>query len=306
MAGTYISVISTLQAGRVGIREYVKLQSSETEKQFPDLVNEIKTTQEFERFRQMTEFGYAQPTNEGGMVAMDGKQLLYSADFTPINRTLGFALTKQAKFTDQYGVLASYAKDIAQAFIDTKELVVANLFNNGFSASYSGIDGAPLFSTAHPYRNISPAWSNRGDITGSDVSFGPIGLQQMLTALRKQRTSRGKPGRYAGKMLLVVPPDLEWPARTLMASSMLPGSSDNDKNVVKDRLSLKVVDNLSSTTAFFLIPQKKADSGLFVLYRMPFDTDADEDVKTLTSIFVAHEEYVTGWKHARNIQGTSG
>jgi hypothetical protein len=301
-----ITTISTLQAGRVGIREYVKLQSAQMEKQYPMLVNEINTSQEFERFRQYSEFGYAQPTDEGGLVAFDQKQLLYTADFTPIQRTLGFSVTKQAKFTDQYGVLSGYSKDIAQAFIDTKELVVANLFNNGFSASYAGIDGVSLFNTAHPLRGISPTWSNRGDTSGADVTFGPLGLQSMLTAARKQRTSRNKPGRFSGKMNLVVPPDLEFPARIIMESAGQAGTSNNDANVVKSRLNLQIVDNLTSTTAFFLMPAEKSKHGLFLLYRMPFDTDADKDVKTGTEIYVASEEYVTGWKHAYNLQGTSG
>ena len=43
-----------------------------------------------------------------------------------------------------------YTIDLQRAMKETKEIMAANVFNNGFSTSYPIGDGAALLSTSHP------------------------------------------------------------------------------------------------------------------------------------------------------------
>jgi hypothetical protein len=62
---------------------------------------------------------------------------------------LGFSLTEEAIEDNLYDSLsARYTKSLARAMAYTKQVKAASGLNNGFSSSFPGGDGVPLFSTA--------------------------------------------------------------------------------------------------------------------------------------------------------------
>lgn len=299
-----VTVAQTLGAGRVGIKEFVKIQS-EKYSDWKRLVNMLNTTQTYETFKQISDFGYPRATNEGSPSVTDAKVALYSANFTPTEYTLMFGITKKAQFTDQYGVLASYKSDIADTFVDLDALAVANIFNNAFAASgYTGIDGVVLCSTAHPYLSY-PTWSNRDS---SNTALDYAAVASGLTQMRKVKTARQRPMRFRDGVTLLVPPDLEFTALALQNSAGRYDSTDREDNQLKSRISVMVNEDLSSTTAWFLLDSNTSKLGTFYMEQMPFDvlTTPDWDVRTRTMYVSCYKSFVTGWKHANRIWGSSG
>lgn len=300
-----VNVVNTIVgAARPGIKEFVKIEGEK----FPEAknrVNVIKSTLEYERFKQLSDFGYPQPTTEGDSSYLDNKVLMYSADFTPLEYTLMFGITKKAQFTDQYNIFTTYKQDIADTFVDLDALLIANLFNNGFSASYTGIDGVALFSTAHPYLGY-PTWSNR---PSTDLALDATNLQTILSNMRKIKTARQRPMRFRKGVVLHVPPALEWTARQVVNSVGQAFTADNTSNEVGKRvMSVDVDEDLTSDTAYFVRSADKTQTGLFYLEQMPFDilSSPDWDVKTRTMYVSCYKSMVCGWKHAHRVYGTTG
>jgi hypothetical protein len=294
--------MGTLGLGRVGFQDIVKTDLENGENQWKDVVKVITTKQEFDRFKLISDFDFPVITEEGSVVNFDARVSLYTKDFYPKNRTLAFGVTMQAAYTDQYNVLSGYSSDIAQTFLDGKNQVVANLWNNAFDTSYLGIDGVVLCHTAHPYQAY-PTWSNR---PSPDLAFGNSALETALAQLRKQKTARQKPISYSGKVNLYVPADLEFAAMRVVNSAQVAGTANNDMNAIKPRIQIHVLDYLTSATAWFLRMADPNKHELFLLQRKPFYVKNDEDVRTLTNIHVCGEEYVTGWKKANGTWGTTG
>lgn len=296
---------SGIGAGRVGIREWIRINSDQDTAAM-GLVNKLSTSQEFENFKQITDFGYPQETAEGAASYLDNKVTLYQESVTPVEYTLMFGLTKKAQFTDQYGLLAEYKGDIKDAFVDLRSLAVMNLYNNGFTSSYSGIDGVELFDTAHPYQSY-PTWSNRGNSSGTDMALSYDNVGVGLTQMRTVKTARQRPMRMRTGVRLIVPPALEFRAMAIANSSGRYDSANREDNQLSSRISVEVHEDLSSTTAWFMQDKDTSKLGLFFLQQMPFDImEGAWDPKTRTQYVSCFESFAVKWKHAHRTWGTTG
>jgi hypothetical protein len=110
----------------------------------------------------------------------------------------------------------------------------------------------------------------------------------------------------AGACYLVVPPDLEWTARTILNSALLPGSANNDENVVRGGVELMVMDYITTASlsdAWYLVMKDK--NPLSMLSRMPLDVVEDFDVRSLTHFFGTYEEYQVFAKDWRGVWGSN-
>merc|ERR1711974_259979 len=99
---------------------------------------------------------------------------------------IGFSVTKEAFDDDLYDNIArAKSQELGRAMADTKQVKAAAIFNNGFSSSYVGGDGVPLFSNAHP------------TITGSTfsntvaVDLSESAIEDACIAISKYTNDRG-------------------------------------------------------------------------------------------------------------------
>lgn len=290
---------------RVGIKKIWSLFSLEQPNQWKTMVTVIDTKQQYERFQQIADFGYAQTIAEGDPVPYDNLLPGYSKDHYPLMRVIGYNLSYQAKETDIYGKLANPARQMAQSLYETKELHVANLFNNGFSASYLGPDSKALFAIDHPLD--SGTSSNRPNSGGSalDIELSITALEQGKQELTRQKSHRGKPMPRNGKTNLYVPPEKEMLAARLCAATMLPQTADNDPNIAGRSTTPYVNVNFTSTTAWFL-RSTGFQNPLFLLTRQKQDVKVyDVGYDNLSWKFVGFEEYLAGWEDWRGLWGTN-
>lgn len=294
--------------GRVGIRKFVEITADQADAM--KRVNVFKTTQTFEVFKQIADFGYPKRTGEGAPAILDSRIQLYQASFTPVEYTLMFGITKKAQYTDQYGILGRFKEEMANAFKDGRSLAIANLHNNGFSASYTGIDGVALYSTAHPYKNY-PTWSNR---PSPELVLSATNLATAIAQIGRVKTARQRPIRFDKGLVLHVPPELEDLGTRLLTAKGQPQTMNlNEQNFVGTRATTLDVDyDLSSGTAWFLRARAIEQTGLFFLQQMPFDIISSTtgtggfDPWTRTAYHSMYESYVPGWIKAQGTWGTTG
>jgi hypothetical protein len=103
--------------------------------------------------------------------------------------------------------------------------------------------------------------------------------------------------------MLVVPPDLMFVARELLGSEMKPGTANNDINALRDfGLTFKVVDYLTSTTAWFLLGD---NHDLNFLWRFQPESGSEVDFDTDDIKRKVRQGYAVGFGEWRGTYGTS-
>lgn len=296
-------------ASRVGIRKWVQIEADQADAMHR--VNLFKTTQKFEIFKQLFDFGYPKRTAEGAPGVLDSRTQGPTGTFTPVELTLMYGTSKVSEFTDQYGLLAGYKEEMASAFADARSLAIANLHNNGFNTSlYPGLDGVSLYNTAHPYVGYG-SWSNR---PVPEYTLSIDTLAKAIAQMRKVRTARQRLIRYNKGLTLHVNPDLEDLATRLQTAKGQPQTTalNEMKGSTKRVLSVDVDEDLSSSTAWFLRASDIALTGLFFLRQMPFDIiestlgTGGYDPFTRTKYTAMYESYVVSWLKGQAVWGTMG
>jgi phage major head subunit gpT-like protein len=142
---------------------------------------------------------------------------------------LVFPITEEAIEDNLYDSLsARYTKALARSMANTKQVKAANILNNGFSTSFPGGDGKPLFDTQHPL--VSGGVNSNEPSTGADLNETSLEAAVIQIAAWTDERSlliAAKPRR------LVVPPSLMFVATRLLETELRTATADNDTNAIR-------------------------------------------------------------------------
>lgn len=175
-------------------------------------------------------FGLVPEAAEAGQ----GNFSSYTVDYTPGKYELILEFTWEMLINDDLGAFRHIGTDLAQGAMNTVGDFVVNLLTSD-DAIY---DGDSLFDSGRPNQS-------------TDV-LDAAGLQAGITAMRSQLSERGNP-LHIVPGFLVVPPELEFIAKTLVHSSLVPGGNDNDVNVLNGIVEVIVEPLLTIPTDWYLI-----------------------------------------------------
>jgi hypothetical protein len=258
----------------------------------------------FEEETKLSGFSAAPVKNEGSAIAYDNGQEVYTARYTHETIALGFSLTEEAIEDNLYDSLsARYTKALARAMSYTKQTKAAAVLNNGFSASYPGGDGQPLFSTAHPL--VSGGVNSNRPTVQADLN--ETSLEAAVIQIAAWQDERGlliaaKPRK------LIVPPALMFVATRLLETELRVGTADNDINALKNNGSVPegytVNHFLTDTNAWFLTTD--VPNGMKHFVRTPMSTGMDGDFDTGNVRYKARERYSFGWSDPLGVWGSAG
>ena len=241
---------------------------------------------------------------EGQAYVTDIIQSGYSREFIHTEFGMMFEVTQTALEDDRYDVLSEYAKWLMFSARVVEEKRAALLFANGFTTENSP-DGVSIFNAAHVLKGGGTA---RNQLTvASDLSW--TSLQTALTDW--QRETKFEAGQFmqpAEDLFLIVPPELEFTAHRIIASTGLPGSADNDVNAIKALRNITVVKNvyLTDTDAWFLLAKNKTH-GFCSYTRTPISMEpAMTDPRTRNRLYPIRFRRSWGVKWWQNAFGTAG
>ena len=181
-------------------------------------------------------------------------------------------------------------------FLDT-----ANVYNNGFSTSYLGGDGKPLFSATHPSRTGSQ--SNL--LTAADISEASLedGLIQIMLMLN----SRGLKINLIGQSLHVHPTDF-FEANRILKSTLQNDTANNAVNALRATgmlpKGIKMNHYFNDTDAWFI--RTNAPNGMMHFTRQKAELTRDNDFNTGNAKAKCWERYVDGWGDWRSVVGNRG
>jgi hypothetical protein len=252
----------------------------------------------------VTGMGDVPEKGEGQPYVTDVIQAGYSKEFLHTEFGMMFEVTQTALEDDRYDVLAEYAKWLMFSARVVEEKRAALLFNNGFTSETSP-DGVSIFNATHVLKGGGTARNQLA--VASNLSW--TSLQQALTDW--QRETKFEAGQFmmpAEDLVLLVPPELEFTAHRIVASTGLPGSADNDVNSIKSLRNITVIKNvyLTDTNAWFLLAKNKTH-GFCSYTRVPMSMEpAMTDPRTRNRLYPVRFRRSWGCKWWQNAFGTAG
>ena len=265
-------------------------------KQYGEEHKEIYETEtserSFEEETKLSGFSAAPVKAEGAAIAYDNAQEAWTARYNHETIALGFSITEEAVEDNLYDSLSKrYTKALARAMAYTKQVKAASVLNNGFSSSYTGGDGQPLFSASHP---LVSGGTNSNRLTASDLN--ETSLEAAVIQIAGWTDERGlliaaKPNK------LIVPPALMFVAKRLLDTELRVATADNDINALKAMGSIPggytVNHFLTDTNAWFLTTD--VPNGMKHFVRTPLQNSMDGDFDTGNVRYKSRERYSFGW-----------
>ncbi len=197
-----------------------------------------------------------------------------------------------------------------KAYLRTKEKFYAKFFNYGamtagndvFNNTIANViddptgnliyDNKPFFSTAHPDK-VGNTYSNYG--ASNSLTESNLRSVYLTMTSTNNRDERGNVVEILPDTLLI-PPALKFTAQVLLNSTLIPGSADNDVNVLRGLVNPIEWSYLSDTDGWFL---GKAKEGLMATNRQDPIIDSFQDEISLDYFITINCRYggvVTNWR----------
>ena len=151
------------------------------------------------------------------------------------------------------------------------ETTAANLLNLGFT-SVTTADGVSLFNKTHPL--LGPQGGNQSNQHASNSPLSQTALTDMLIIAENFVNERNLK-RYIRPTTIHIPPDTQWIAKKILRSDNEPTTGNNDINVTKGIVEMKIHHYFTSTTAWYL-STKGTNKLCFYWRKKPFTEAADD------------------------------
>lgn len=209
----------------------------------------------------------------------------------------GISIEREMADDDQYGVIEKLPRSLGRGCRVTVEETAISIINNGFSNT--GYDAVSLFSSAHPLLKGGTASNILAGAALSDTS-----LKLGLTAMRTQTLTDEGFKMEASAKQLIVHPDNEFTALTILRSAQTSGTDHNDRNVIADRLGVVVMDYLDDSDAWFLRDPTYSETNFF--WRVKPEFKSTEVFDTMVAKYRGYCRFSVGYSDWRGWIGNPG
>jgi phage major head subunit gpT-like protein len=268
----------------------------------------LSSQKQYEERVAVSLLGLASEKPEGQNIEYDDFETSYVARFVNKVYAKGIKLTKETIKDNQYPALARIMQErstaLARSMRETREHVHANVLNRAFTAAYTmgtAHDGQELVASDHPSGPYGGTYSN---LVSADLS--EAALESALILADGFTDARGLKIKVSGQKL-IVPPASRFEAERLMATTMQPGTANNDVNAIRSSSALPgnymVYHYLTDTDAWFI---KTSVDGLITFNSWTMEFGRDEEFDNSNVKFKAEERFSVGWDDPRCIIGSAG
>lgn len=252
----------------------------------------------------MAGLGAAAVKEEGAGVTYDSTSETYVARYMFETIALAFAITEEAEEDGLYGSIGKkLSRALARSYKHTIATRVANLLNNGFSASYLGGDGVCLFSASHPLKS----GANGSNLLTNAADLSETSLEDLSTQVSNTTDDRGIPVDLEIKAL-VIPTALRFVAQRLLFSAGRVETPNNDLNAVKELMIVAdgiVMDKRLTDTDAWFVTTDCADGLKYIERKAPV-TKIEGDFETGNMRYKVRGRSIQGWSNWRGAFGTPG
>lgn len=301
-----MTVISTGNIAKLlwpGLNSLWGLKYKEYSKQYTDLVDVFSSDMTYEEDQELTGFGLAPTKPQGMPTVYDTMQQGVTTRYTHVAYSLGFIITREAMDDNQYEKIGTQRTGgLAFSMRQTKENVVANLYNRGFSTNYPIGDGAAMISTAH-----QTLAGNQANKLAVDADISEAALEDLVILIGQAQNSRGLRISLQADSL-IIPIQLQFEAARILKSVQQNDTANNAINALRSmgafQKGVKVNNYLTDPDAYFI--RTNAPEGLKLFQRVEAEFKQDGEFDTDNLKYKAYERYSTGCSDWRAIFGSAG
>ena len=222
--------------------------------------------------------------------------------------SLGFSVSRLALDDDKIGPLKNLASHLGRSYTESRNILAADIYNNGFNSAFTGSDGVELFSTVHLQDASAVTFNNEldtsADLTITSLRTALIDFRDFLDGRNKRLNLR--PNK------IIVPPNLEWDAREILKSQMRPDTANNAVNAFQGDemntggLQIYVWDYLTDTDAWFLQAPEE-DHWMVFLEREKFNTVSNVNFRNRALEVAAWARFDVDWvNNGTGVYGSPG
>jgi hypothetical protein len=286
-----------------GVNAWYGKAYDEYKVEYTDLFDKFSSSKAFEEDVGISSFGLAVAKTEGSPISYDSERQAFITRYQHVVYALGFIITREMMEDDQYDVVGQKkAQGLAFSMRQTKEVIAANVYNRAFNSSYTYGDGLSLINASHV--NVKGGtWSNQ-IATASDLS--EAALEQACIDIAGFTNDAGLLIAVRPESL-IIPRQLIFEAKRILATDGRVGTDNNDLNALKTLGAVpKVVTNhfLTDTDAWFI--RTNVPHGMKYFERRGDQFDMDNDWDTENAKFKATARYSFGATDVRGIYGSAG
>jgi hypothetical protein len=293
-----------------GVNKFYGDAYNEYPVEWTKLVDKFTSSKAFEEDVGGSYFGLASVKNETASVVYDSARQGFTSRYNHVTYGLGFMVSREAYEDDQYDVVGKMkAQALAFSMRQTKEIVVANLYNRAFNTAYVGGDGATLVASAGSggsasAPNIAGGTYTNGPSVALDLSEAAI--EQAIIDIAQFTNDRGL--KIAVRpQTLIIPVNLMFEATRILKAEGRVGTDNNDPNAIKTMgMVPEIVVNhyLTDTDAWFL--RNNVQNGLKLFERRADSFAMDEDFDSENAKYKATARYSVGFSDRRAIWASPG
>lgn len=276
---------------------------SEHTPEYPDLFEIDTSDKAYEEEPEITGFGLAPVKPQGQQIFYDTEVQGPVSRFTHVAYALGYIVTFEELRDDLYEVVSKRrAQQLAFSMRQTKENILAAVYNQGFNTAYSGADGTSLFSATHPTLS-----GNQSNLLTVAADLSETAVEDLVIQIMQMTNNRGL--KISGlPQSLNVPPQLLFEANRIYHSVLQNDTANNAINVLRATgtfpKGIKVNHYFSSATAWFIRTNIPRGLQYFERDKISFDQDNDFDTKNAKA--ACYERYSASWADWRGAFGTPG
>ncbi|HUY05012.1 MAG TPA: hypothetical protein VMV33_17170 [Rhodocyclaceae bacterium] len=271
--------------------------------EFPDLFETETSTKAYEEEVEITGFGLAPVKPQGKQIYYDTETQGAVSRYTHVAYALGYIVTYEELRDDLYEVVSRRrAQQLAYSMRQTKENILAAVYNQGFDATSLGADGVPLFSASHPTLS-----GNQSNVLATPADLSEAAVEDMCIQIMQTTNNRGLKISSLPQSLHV-PTQLFFDANRIYNSVLQNDTANNAVNVLKAvgvfPKGIKVNHYFSSATAWFVRTNIPRSLQYFSRDAISFDQDNDFDTKNAKA--ACYERYSAFWSDFRGVYGSAG
>ncbi len=282
-----------------GMHAFFGTTYGEYQEEWRNLVEVQKSSKNYEEDTLVTGFGQMPVKPEGTSVTFDSETQGFTKRYTHNVWALGYIVTQEEMEDNLYEVVSKKRiKRLAFSARQTKENIVANVYNRAFNSSYTGGDGVELLKTTHP--STSGNWSNK---LSTDSDLSQAALEDLMVQIAQAKNDRGHVINLQATKLIVSSSDM-FNAKRILKSDLQSDNANHAINAVKGMLDFTVNHYLSDTDAWFI--RTDAGQGLQLFERRALNFTTDNDFDTENAKAKCSMRFSVGWSDPRSLYGTQG
>ena len=241
-----------------------------------------------------------------GTVGYQSSAQGYDTTATHVEFASGIQIERKLFNDDQYNVMDTRPRALADSAARTRQKHAARLFNNAFSTDtmfYTNQEGLALCSASH-----TTTASGVSTATGfNNLTTAALSAVSLSASRIQMRTFRGDVGERIDiePNELWIPPDLFEVAYEIVESMGKVDTANNNPNVHKGRYTIHEWVYMTDTNNWFMCDGNVRKQWVFWIDRIPIEFAMAEDLDTLVAKWRGYMRYSMAWTDWRFILGGS-